>query len=253
MIGLAALAFPAGVVIASLVSAVGIGGGILWMPFLIIFLKLSPETAVVTSLLVQTAGMGSGSVAFIRNNTADLQLAGFFLLLTLPGIAVGALFTRLLSAANLELALGILTLTTAFLFVSVNQKYTDTGLDRVPLRRARRFGWMVSSMAVASGMLSISIGEWLVPLMRSRLKLRMRAAVATSIIAIFGTCIAGSAIHLVLGATADFSALLWAVPGVIIGGQIGPKITERINERMLKEVFIFLLTLIGIHLIYNSY
>jgi hypothetical protein len=58
------LAFPAGVIIAALASAVGIGGGILWMPFFIIFLKLSPETAVVTSLLVQTAGMGSGS-AFI--------------------------------------------------------------------------------------------------------------------------------------------------------------------------------------------
>jgi hypothetical protein len=40
---------------------------------------------------------------------------------------------------------------------------------------------------------------------------------------------------------------------VIIGGQIGPRFSERINERMLKEVFIFLLTLIGIHLIYNSY
>ena len=253
MIGLPAFAFPAGVVIASLVSAVGIGGGILWMPFLIIFLKLSPETAVVTSLLVQTAGMGSGSVAFIRKRTADLNLAGFILLFTLPGIALGALFTRLLSSANLELALGILTLTTAFLFVSVNQKYTDTGLDCVPVGHARRYSWIVSCMAVASGMLSISIGEWLVPLMRSRLKLRMRAAVATSIIAIFGTCIAGSAIHLALGASADMSALIWAIPGVIIGGQIGPKVTERINERMLKEVFIFLLTLIGIHLIYNSY
>jgi penicillin amidase len=43
------------------------------------------------------------------------------------------------------------------------------------------------------------------------------------------------------------------VPGVIIGGQVGPWFTEKINERMLKEVFIFLLTLIGIHLIYNSY
>ena len=69
----------------------------------------------------------------------------------------------------------------------MNQKYTDTGLDRVPVANARRYSWIVSCMAVASGMLSISIGEWLVPLMRSRLKLRMRAAVATSIIAIFGT------------------------------------------------------------------
>ncbi len=253
MIGMSVLAFPAGVIIASLASTVGIGGGILWMPFFLIFLKLSPETAVVTSLLVQTAGMGSGSAAYVRKQTADLSLAGILLLLTLPGLVLGALLTRLLSSANLELALGILTLTTAFLFVSANQKYTDMGHDRVPLNGVRRYGWIVSTMAVASGMLSVSIGEWLVPLMRNRMNLRMRAAVATSILTIFGTCVAGSVFHVILGSSADLIVLVWAVPGVIIGGQIGPRLTEKINERMLKEVFIFLLTLIGIHLIYNSY
>lgn len=253
MTGLQLLAFPTGMIIASLSSAVGIGGGILWMPFFIIFLKFSPETAVVTSLLVQTAGMGSGSAAFISKKKADLHLAGFLLLVTLPGLALGALLTRLLSSANLELALGIMTLTTAFIFVSANQKYTDTGRDRIRVACARRYGWMVSTMAVASGMLSVSIGEWLVPLMRNQMQLRMRAAVATSIVTIFGTCVAGSVFHLLLGSSADWRALAWAVPGVIIGGQLGPRFTEKIDERMLKEVFIFLLTLIGIHLIYNSY
>ena len=253
MTSVAMLAFPAGIIIASVVSAVGIGGGILWMPFFILFLKLTPETAVVTSLLVQTAGMGSGSLAFVKKKTADLHLAGFFLALTIPGLALGALFTRLLSSANLELALGILTLTTAFLFVSVNHKYADTGMHRVSVKQAFRYSGIIAVLAVASGMLSVSIGEWLVPLMRSQLKIRMRAAVATSIVTIFGTCITGAIFHLVFGAVADVSVFVWAVPGVIIGGQIGPRLTERINERMLKDVFVFLLTLVGIHLIYNSY
>ena len=114
-------------------------------------------------------------------------------------------------------------------------------------------GVIVASLASAVGMLSVSIGEWLVPLMRNQLKLRMRAAVATSIVTIFGTCIFGSVFHVILGSSVDLTALVWAVPGVTIGGQLGPWFTEKINERMLKEVFIFLLTLIGIHLIYNSY
>lgn len=253
MSNVSVLAFPAGIIIASVVSAVGIGGGILWMPFFILFLKLTPETAVVTSLLVQTAGMGSGSLVFMRKKTADLHLAGLFLVVTIPGLALGALFTHLLSSANLELALGILTLTTAFLFVSVNHKYADTGMHRVPVKRALRYSGIIAVLSVASGMLSVSIGEWLVPLMRSQLKLRMRAAVATSIVTIFGTCIAGAMFHLVFGAAPDASAFFWAVPGVIIGGQIGSRLTEKINERLLKDIFVFMLTLIGIHLIYNSY
>jgi hypothetical protein len=253
MTGLNPVAFPVGIIIASLVSAVGIGGGILWMPFFIIFLKLPADSAVITSLLIQTAGMGSGSAACIKKKSADLPLAGFLLLLTLPGIAVGSGLTRLLSAANLELVLGIFTLTTAFLFVSANQKYADTGKNRVPLARARRYAWGVSLLAVVSGMLSVSLGEWLVPLLRNRLKLRMHTAVGTSIVTIFGTCIAGAVFHWALGATAAPGLLLWAVPGVLIGGQVGPRLAGRINERILKEFFIFLLTLIGIHLIYNSY
>jgi uncharacterized protein len=252
MTGLAPMAFPMGVIIASLVSAVGIGGGILWMPFFIIFLKLPPDAAVITSLVVQTAGMGSGTVACVKRKSADLTLAGFLLVLTLPGIAVGALMTRLLTSGNLELALGIFTLTSAFVFVSVNQRYADMGKNRVSLKQARQYGWVVSLMAVASGMLSVSIGEWLVPLMRSRLQLRMHTAVGTSIVTIFGTCIAGAVLHGMLGASVVPIVLLWAIPGVIIGGQVGPRLAEKINERMLKEVFIFLLTLIGIHLIYNS-
>ncbi len=253
MNAMAVLAFPAGILIATVVSAVGIGGGILWMPFFILFLKIPPDTAVVTSLLVQTAGMGSGSVAFIRKKTVDLALAGLFLALTIPGLAVGALLTRLLSSANLGMALGLLTLTTAFLFVCVNQKFADTGLERVQLKKALRYGWLVSILAITSGMLSVSIGEWLVPLMCSRLKLRMRTAVATSIIMIFGTCVAGSFFHLVLGGTPDMWAFACAVPGVIIGGQLGPRLMENINERLLKDIFVFLLTLVSIHLIYSSY
>ena len=143
MNAMSVLAFPVGIIIATVVSAVGIGGGILWMPFFILFLKIPPETAVVTSLLVQTAGMGSGSVAFIRKKSANLALAGMFLAFTIPGLAAGALLTRLLSSANLGMALGLLTLTTAFLFVCVHHKYTDAGLERIPTQKAVRYGWVV--------------------------------------------------------------------------------------------------------------
>ena len=108
-------------------------------------------------------------------------------------------------------------------------------------------------MAAGSGMLSVSMGEWLVPFMRSKLEMKMNKAIGTSIAIIFATSAFGVATHLLLGAGTDLGLVLWAVPGVVIGGQIGPRIAARINSRLLKEVFIFLLTLIGIHLVYNAY
>lgn len=244
---------PMGLLIATVVSTVGIGGGILWMPFLLIVLKLRPDTAVMTSLCIQMAGMGSGTLAYWRKRRIDIRLMLLMLAFTVPGIAVGAYFTRVLAAPQLELILGILTLCTAFIFVSANQRYGDHGEHKLEIRKVRKYGWAISTMAVASGMLSVSIGEWLVPLLRGKLSLRMATAVATSVGTIFGTCVLGAFFHGFMGGRPDFHVLLWAVPGVIIGGQLGPSIAEGINDRHLKDVFIFLLTLAGIHLIYNSY
>ena len=247
------IALPVGIAIASIVSSIGLGGGILWMPFFLILAGLKPENAVVTSFLIQTAGMGSGTVAYGRQQKVDGRLAGYLLLVAIPGIALGAFVTQWLAPRHMEVILGLLVMTTAFLFVSSSEKYDDAGSPKAVLRKALPFGWMVSAMAVASGLLSVSIGEWLIPLMRSKLGVRMSSAIATSITVTFGMCIIGAVIHLAFGSRPCWPVIAWAVPGVICGGQIGPRITQKINERRLKEIFIFLLTLVGIHLIYNSF
>ncbi len=247
------IALPAGIAIAAVVSSIGLGGGVLWMPLFLIFMKIEPATAVLTSLLIQTAGMGSGSYAYYKKDYIDLRLAFFILVIALPGLAIGAKFAHLMNRSQMEMVLGLLVMATAVWFVSSNQKYSDTGTATVRLVESYRYSWLVAVLAIGSGMLSVSMGEWLVPMLRGKLSMKMSRAIGTSIAIIFGTCIVAAAAHLLLGSRAEISVVLWALPGVIIGGQIGPRLATRINERLLKEIFIFLLTLIGIHLVYNAY
>lgn len=248
-----AIAFPVGILIASVSSIVGIGGGILWMPFLLLVLKINPQVSVLTSLMIQTVGMGSGSLAYIRRRQVDFKLSGMLLLVTIPGVFIGSCISRKISPADIKLILGLLAMATAFLFVSLNHKYDNTGLRRVELAKVKPYMPWLSLMSVVSGLLSISIGEWLIPLMHGRMNLKMSVAIATSITTISGVCFLGSIIHFRLGATPDWLIFAWAAPGVLLGGQVGPRIAKHINERMLKEIFIFLLTLVGIHLIYNAF
>ena len=222
------------------------------MPILLLILKLNPEVSVLTSLMIQTVGMGSGSLAYIRRQQVDFKLALLMLVVTVPGILVGSCITKNISPAHIELILGLIAMTTAFLFVSLNHKYDDAGLRRVETAKAKPYMPLLSLMSIVSGLLSVSIGEWIIPLMHGKMNLRMSTAIATSITTIFGICLLGSIIHLMLGSSPHWQTVAWAAPGVLIGGQIGPRITEYINERMLKEIFIFLLTLVGIHLIYNN-
>lgn len=247
------ITFPAGIIISTIVSALGIGGGILWMPFLLLILNLRPETAVLTSLLIQTAGKGSGAFAYFRQGRVDSKLAFFILAVAVPGIGAGAWTANQIESSHMELILGILILTTALLFVSSNQSYKDMGGTHVNVKKMYRYSWLTVLVSFGSGMLSTGIGEWLIPIMRTKLSLKMSHAIATCIFITFGMCLIGVVIHSLIGSGVDLMAVMWGVPGVIIGGQTGPRITSRIDERLLKEIFIFLLTLVGIHLIYNSY
>lgn len=69
----------------------------------------------------------------------------------------------------------------------------------------------------------------------------------------FGISLIGIFFHLLMGGGPNAAVSLWGLPGALIGGQLGPRLVRSIDERMLKEIFIFILTLIGIHLVYNSY
>jgi uncharacterized membrane protein YfcA len=90
-------------------------------------LKLRPDIAVVTSLVIQTAGMGSGTFAYWRKKQIDYHLVIFLFAVTAPGIAFGAYLTHLLNPQKMEFILGLLALVTAILFVSVSHRYGDIG------------------------------------------------------------------------------------------------------------------------------
>lgn len=245
--------FPVAILISSAVSSIGIGGGVLLMPFFLLILKLSPDVAVTTSLIIQTAGMGSATVTCVRQQRVDFKLALFILAVAVPGVIGGAFLAGTLKSGAMQLALGLLVMTTAFLFVSSEQKYTDLGKSKVDMQVAYRHSWITIPASIASGMLSTSMSEWLIPVMRSKLSLNMSNAIGTCITIAFAVSCVGAVSHILMGSQANFTVIAWAVPGVIIGGQIGPRITKKINERLLKEAFIFFLTLVGIHLVYNSY
>lgn len=245
--------FPVAILISSAVSSIGIGGGVLLMPFFLLVLKLSPDVAVTTSLIIQTAGMGSATVTCVRQQRVDFKLALFILAVAVPGVIGGAFLAGNLKSSAMQLALGLLVMTTAFLFVSSEQKYTDLGKSKVDMQNAYRHSWITIPASIASGMLSTSMSEWLIPVMRSKLSLNMSNAIGTCITIAFAVSCVGAVSHILMGSQSNFTVIAWAVPGVMIGGQIGPRITKRINERLLKEAFIFFLTLVGIHLVYNSY
>lgn len=245
------MAFPAGLIIATLATLVGFGGGILWMPYLILVARLDPAQAVVTSLVIQVGGMGSGSVAVIRAKKADLRLSLYLSACAFLGIPIGVWLTRFVSADSLVFLLGVMSLSMALVFVYTQEDFEESFVNRVSLRETAPYLWLSTLFAVLTGLLSMGVGDFLVPILRNRLRLSMEAAMAACLIVMAMNAALAAALHLMIGERFVTGIVLWAIPGVLLGGQIGPRLAGRIPDQTLKEIFIYGLSLAGIHMMFS--
>lgn len=241
-----------GIAIAAVVMTIGIGGGILWTPLLILGYGLSPLEAVSTSLLIQVVGMGSGTFAFLRAKLVEVKLTLVFFLVAAPGVIIGSYVTFNLPEQAVQLALGIMAMVLAVLFVSSNEEYEKTGKYVYDQKKVNHLLPIPGFFGFIMGFLSLGISEWLIPLLRSRLKLEMRRAVGTVIPMMFMLALLASATHYSLSNSINLNHFIWGSMGTLIGAQIGVHLAKNVNERLLKQSFIYLMTLIGVHLIFQA-
>jgi hypothetical protein len=245
------IALPAGLIIATLATMVGFGGGVLWMPFLLLVTRLEPAQAVTTSLIIQVAGMGSGSVAVIRSRKADFSLSFFLSACAFIGIPIGVWLSSIISPDSIIFLLGIISMAMALVFVYTHDDANGASGQKTTLRQSAPYLWLSTLFAVLTGLLSMGVGDFLVPILRNRLKIGMETAMATCLVVMAVNAAFAAGLHLIIGDPFASRVVLWALPGVLIGGQIGPRLAGRIDERTLKEIFILGLSLAGIHMMFN--
>lgn len=247
---------PVGILIAALASTMGIGGGLLWAPFLILFVGLDIKYVIPLSLLIQIVGMASSAYSYFRKKMLYWKLAMSLLPFMIGGIVVGVILSKVIAQTNIiELGLGILSMFISLFFSFQTENY-DARLNN-DINIKAPFWMRISSVAFAtiSALFSIGIGDFFIPLFRGKLKIPMPNAVGTSLFLNFSVALIAGVTHFFL--TPDIPSYiyiiyLYAAIGVAIGGQFGPFISSLIDEARMKELFVFILMMIGLHLIYQS-
>lgn len=246
------VALPAGIVIATLANMVGIGGGLLWMPFLIFFAGLEPSVAVMTSLVIQIAGMGSGAATVLYTGKSDSRVAFVIAAAAIPGVITGFLLASLIETQSMIFLLGVASLTAAMLFVCVKDDYNSQPRERVPLRAILPHLWIPPLLSVLTGLLSTGIGEYMVPILRGKMNMKMNAAIGTCLVVMTINAGVAAGLYALTGSVLHVRTACYGIAGVILGGQIGPRLADKIPDQTLKELFIYGLSLMGIHLLFNA-
>ena len=247
---------PVATLVATTAMLSGIGGAALFTPiFIIIFPLLGPQyplestvAAVGTALLTETFGFTSGFVGYYRKRLIDFKLAFRFLKVSVPVAIVGAFVAHLMNDAFLIAGYALLVFGLAIVLIFFHHASTDNPTiaegDGEQITRVdnmgRKFEYFSPKLgpinagitgigAFLTGLLSVGIGEVVVPQLTKR-GVPVAVAAATSVAVVIVTVAAASftLIGKLIGA-GGFSAVPWnlvayTIPGVIIGGQIGPRL-----------------------------
>ncbi len=243
----------AGIAIATVAMAIGIGGGILWTPLLILAYGQEPAAAITTSLLIQVVGMGSGTVAYLRAGLVVPRITLTLTAVALPGVVLGSLLSVSLPQAVVQIVLGSMALTLALLFVAGREPLEAHGSGSTVDTKAL-YGLLPipGFFGLMMGVLSVGIGEWVIPALQRQLRLEMSRAIASVVPMMFLLALVAGGLHGVLSAQWQWNHLLWGALGTLIGAQLGARFGQRLKEKRLKESFVYLMTLIGIHLIFQA-
>ncbi len=103
-----------------LTGFLGVGGGFLIVPAMVVFGRLPIKTAAGTSLIVIAANSLGGLIGQLRHGAFDLRVAGLFLFAALIGMIMGLAFSRQISGAHLSRAFGWFVLAVAGFVIAKN-------------------------------------------------------------------------------------------------------------------------------------
>lgn len=253
-------------------AMLGLGGGIIIIPFLTLLLKIDIKYAIGASIISVIATSSGAAVAYVRDRITNVRIAMFLEIATTTGALTGALITGLLNPKYLYILFGILLLYSAFIMykkknnpetikdvpcnpisnkLGLSGCYYDKSLDKFVEYNATGVipGFIMMYVAgVISGLLGIGSGVFKVIAMDVFMKLPMKVSTATSNFMIGVTAAASSLIYFSRGNVRPDIAAPVAI-GVLIGSTIGSKIMERLKSRTLRMIFIPVLIYISIQMI----
>ena len=241
-------------------AIVGVGGGFLLVPALLVLYPLDPPRTITTiSLLAVACNAVSGTLAYARQRRIMVRVGWYLGLASVPGAILGAAATRLLPRGWFDLAFGLLLLAllgTLLRIPRIVRKADAGGVipdadDPPALRSGAR---LVAGLGLATGFLSslagIGGGPILVPLLILVVRLPVVVATATSIFVITQSSVVGVLTHVVAGDfDFDLQRALVLSFGVVLGAQLGVRVSRRLSPRMIVWLLAAGMLVVGLQLV----
>jgi uncharacterized membrane protein YfcA len=240
-------------------AVVGVGGGIILVPLLTLFLGVPVHSAVAVSLLGVIAVSTTASASYLRHGFVDRRVGLTLLVATATGGIAGGYIAGYLDARVISALFGVTLVVVAIQMLrgrrgavpeftgeprglDFDSSYVEPSSGEAVAYRARRVGAgvVVSLFAGAlSGLLGVGGGIVNVPTMNVLMHIPIRVATTTSTYMLGATAAASAVLYLSRGEV-DFALAGPVVIGVFLGGRLGTLVQPRVPQQALILVFVAL-------------
>lgn len=234
-------------------SLVGMGGGVILIPSLLLISHYSdafnwatPQAIVGISLVTMVFTAFSSTVSYYKNKQIHVKIGLLFLTGSIPGGILGSWLNQFVNADHFSLYFGILMIVLSFLFLFKREKQTDDqSSQKTPVLSVFIISLIIGAI---SGLFGIGGGAMIVPAMIFLFGLSIHTAAATSMFVILFISIMSAGTHIALGHVV-WEYVVFFILGAWLGGTFGAKVNQLSNSKILEWVLRLMLIIVGIRLI----
>ena len=244
-------------------TMVGKGGGNFYVVILVLA-NVPMHQAATTGQFILFAASVAALIIFQKNRVVAWPLAILIgILVSLPALG-GGYFSHLFSGFSLKLIFaGMLAAAGIIMMIPVSEQSSSTTRKHFGYWHLKSGGetypvnlWIAVPVTIltgfGSGMVGVSGGSFLVPLMVFACAVPMHTAVGTASTLIAATALMGFSGHAIRG---DFNAS-WAIPlafVTVFGGILGGKFAMKTKSKHLKELFAYTNWVAAIFMVINAF
>lgn len=268
------ITFVVSIVAGVLGSLLGLGGGIIIVPFLTLWMNVDVRYAIGASIVSVIATSSGAAAAYVRDRMTNLRVAMFLEIATTSGALTGAYLAGIIAGRWLYIVFGLVLAYSALVMfrhrtaddrqdlppdaladrLNLHSDYHDEALGKQIAYRVRgtKLGFaLMYGAGIVSGLLGIGSGALKVPAMDLAMGLPIKVSTATSNFMIGVTAAASAGVYFARGEIDPFIAAP-VVTGVLIGAAAGATLLGRINSLWIRGVFVVVLLIIAGQMLYKG-
>jgi len=254
-------------------SIVGVGGGVVIIPVLTLFLGVDIHFAIGASIVAIIGTSSGAATTYVKDKLTNLRVGMFLELATTAGAICGAAVAAYTNSVALELIFGSILLVMLVPTVlkigedipkspelkglskrlGLTGSYTETDGSVIHYNATKPEAGLVG-MAVAgvlSGLLGIGGGAFKVLSMDLAMKLPIKVSTTTSNFMIGVTAAASAGIYFARG---DVNPLIIApvALGILVGAMVGARLLIRSRDPTIRKAFAIVLAVAAVQMILSS-